>query len=324
MSDSDSLSLRLDNNDEPEEDIDENEVEKESQLKNLKIGVIGAGKLAYAIVCAIIGFTGIKAKNICVSGKTETNLTKFKDKGCEVTKRNYDVFTRFDCDIVFLCIHSSVIKQCYRISCDDKPIPFTVDYIPVPKHRINILSLVSGITLDQIVDCLIDRKQLEEFQLGIHRIVLNTAVAYGPKSGIGAIDVDPEDCDPLVKELLSSISTLETIPESEMDNLCSFSSSGLALSHCLSCGLVTAAYNLGFDIHSFHKMPAYAMLTAAQSVLKSEKSPLQLIEESTSLSSTSMSGLQLLNDLKYDLILETAFDAIIKAIVVSNQSNETE
>ena len=309
MSETDSLTLKY---------VPSVEADYETKnLKDIKIGIIGAGKLAYAIACGIIVHAGVSANNICVSAKTAKNLSKFREMGCEVTKRNYDIFTRFDCHIVFLCFNSSVIKQCYRIGSEDKPIPFTINYIPVPDHNLNVLSLISGVTSDQIFECLVNPRQTQEFTLAIHRLVLSTAVAYGRKCGFGAIDTDLEKCDPLVIELLSSISTLETMAESEMDNFCSFSTSGLLFSYYYSSGLSAAALNLGLQ-SKYKKMSAYAMLTAADAVLGSGKSPMDLFDECLSISSNTLPAIYRLKDLDIDWVLETAFDAICKRIQVSN------
>jgi len=50
--------------------------------------------------------------------------------------------------------------------------------------------------------------------------MLNTAVAYG--LGLGAVDVEPDGkkCSPIIRDLLTSFSKLEYIPETQMDFAC--------------------------------------------------------------------------------------------------------
>jgi pyrroline-5-carboxylate reductase len=112
-----------------------------------------------------------------------------------------------------------------------RPHPFTTNFIPNQKHPLFILSLVSGVSLDKILACLINPEYFEEYIIAMHRIMLNTAVAYG--EGLGAIDVEPdgENCCSIIRNLLTSISKLEYIPETEMDSVCALGGNGLAFAY---------------------------------------------------------------------------------------------
>ena len=95
-----------------------------------KIGLIGAGKVADAIVRGLMQYAKVDPKRIHVSAKTTKNLEAFKQKGCHITKRNYDIFAKYDCDVVFLCFHGNVIKQCYKAGGSD-PTPSQRTSFPI-------------------------------------------------------------------------------------------------------------------------------------------------------------------------------------------------
>jgi len=104
------------------------------ELSDAKIGFVGAGKIADSIIRGLMTYAKIDANRIFVAAKSTRNLEALKQKGCHVTKRSYDIFAKYDCDIVFLCFHGSVIKQCYKMG-GSRPHPFTTNFIPNQKHR---------------------------------------------------------------------------------------------------------------------------------------------------------------------------------------------
>jgi pyrroline-5-carboxylate reductase len=214
------------------------------ELSEAKFGFVGAGKIADAIIRGLITYTKVEANRIHVSAKSTKNLEALKQKGCHVTKRSYDIFAKYDCDIVFLCFHGSVIKQCYKMG-GSRPHPFTTNFIPNQKHPLYVLSLVAGVTLDQMRACLLNPEHPEKYMLEMHRIMVNTAVAYG--LGLGAIDVEPDSkkCSPVIRDLLTSMSKLEYIPESQMDSACALGGNGLAFAYYYISALADGAFKMG-------------------------------------------------------------------------------
>ena len=93
---------------------------------------------------------------------------------CElhITKRNIDLLTRYDCDIIFICVYGSVIRNCYKIG-DTRPHPLTVNFIPNMRHSLYILSMVSGLGFDSIKQVLLNPEHPEKYMLEMHRIALN-------------------------------------------------------------------------------------------------------------------------------------------------------
>jgi len=232
------------------------------ELTEAKIGFLGAGKMAMAIIQGLIKYAKVDPKKIHVSAKTTKNLEAMKGIGCHITKRNYDIFAKYDCDVVFLCFHGSVIKQCYKTG-GSRPHPLTTNYIPNMKHPLYVLSLVSGVTLDQIKACLLNPEHPEKYILEMHRICLNTASAYG--IGLGAIDVEADDkkCSPIVRDILSTVSKLEYIPENQMDAACALGGQGLAFVYYYINALADGAFKMGLNRPTAVKFAAKTAQCAA-------------------------------------------------------------
>lgn len=205
-----------------------------SDASNAKIGFVGAGNIATALITGLLGPGNVKPTQVHVAAPSTNNTEALKNKfsGLKTSKRSVDIFGKFDCDIVFLCVPSSAIRQLYSLGGPDRPVALTTNYIPNMKHKLFILSLISGFKISQIKQVLLNPDHPEKYQLEIHRMVVNHAVAYG--MGVGVIDVEPDSqklAAPL-RNLLSSVGKFEYLPEQMMDAACSLIGSGSAYVSC--------------------------------------------------------------------------------------------
>src|SRR5699024_1413391 len=139
--------------------------------------------------------------------------------GIRTTKRNIDIFGRYDCDVVFLAVNGNVIRNLYKLG-GTRPAPLTTNYIPNMRHPLYVLSLITGFTLKQIGECLLNPEKPDKYMIEMHRIVLNCAAAHG--MGMCCIDVEPDskNLSQPVRVLLQSIGKLEFMPEAQMDAAC--------------------------------------------------------------------------------------------------------
>lgn len=217
----------------------------------------------------------IDASRIHVAAPTEKNSAKFKAMGIKTTKRNIDLFGRFDCDVVFLACHGSVVAKCYSMG-GTRPHPITVNYIPNMKHPLRVISLISGFDLEKIKRVLLNPENPDKYLIEMHRVVVNASVAYG--AGICAIDCEPDsrNLNPLVRTLLSSVASLEYVPEAQMDAACAVCGAGLAFSFYFMDAMANGAFKMGLSRQMSVKLSAKTLMCAAQSLLESGKHPGEL------------------------------------------------
>ena len=71
-------------------------------LETAKIGIVGAGKMCESLVDGLINFGKIPSNRIHVAAPSVRNSERYKQLGCQTTKRNIDIFARYDCDVIFL------------------------------------------------------------------------------------------------------------------------------------------------------------------------------------------------------------------------------
>nr|XP_033789311.1 pyrroline-5-carboxylate reductase 3 isoform X4 [Geotrypetes seraphini] len=108
----------------------------ESLGRPLRVGFIGAGKMACAILEGMVLSDQIQATNVLVSAPSDKNLLKFKGCGCMVTHSNEAVVE--DCKVVFLATKPHVLPGVLKDISD-----------AVTKEHI-IISVAAGITLETL------------------------------------------------------------------------------------------------------------------------------------------------------------------------------
>ncbi|KAI1301188.1 Pyrroline-5-carboxylate reductase 3 [Halotydeus destructor] len=290
------------------------------ELKDAKIGFIGGGKMTEMLVTGLINFAKIEPAKIFIAAPTDKNLDKFKSMGIKTTKRNIDIFGRYDCDVVFLSVHGAVVADCYKLG-GTRPHPITVNYIPNMKHPIHVLSMISGWDVEKVKKVLLNPEHPDKYLLEIHRIVVNAAVAYG--AGISAVDCEPDSAklSPLVRTLLSSVSTLEHVPESQMDAACAILGAGLAFTFYFISSMADGAFKMGLSRPMAVKLAAKTVLCAAQSQLESGKHPGELRDAVCAPKGAAIYGIHILDKAEVQSGITAAVEAAHKRAQELAQAN---
>lgn len=287
---------------------------KTIDLETAKVGIIGAGKAAEYLVDGLVNFAKIPAKRIHVAAPTAKNTDRFKALGCNTTKRNIDIFARYDCDVIFLCFHGGVVKYCYKLG-GIRPHPITTNYIPNMKHAICILSMVSGVNLEQIRAVLLNPEHPKGYILETHRVMLNAAVAYG--LGICAIDVEPDSSklSASIRTLLSSMGRLEYVPESQMDAACAIAGNGLAFGYYFMNAMADGAFKMGLSRNMAIKFAAKTVHCGAQCLLESGRHPSELRDAVTAAGGPAIYGIHVLDKADVASGIQGAVEAAYKRAV---------
>lgn len=264
------------------------------KLEDAKIGIMGAGKIADALVQGFINYGKVSATRIHVAAPTSKNLENFKNYGCHVSKRDIDLFGRYDCDIVFVCVHGSVVRKCYK-NGGTRPSALCTNYIPYMRHPLYIVSLVSGCTIEQLKQTLVNPDHPEKYKIEGHRCMINTAAMYG--LGICAVDCEPESkkLSPCLRQLLTSVGKLEFVPESQMDAACAIGGSGLAFSYFFISALSDGAFKMGLSRPMALRFAAKTLSCAAQTQLESGKHPSELKDDVCAPSGAAIYGVHVLD-----------------------------
>ena len=137
---------------------------KAADVNTAKIGFVGAGKIAESIINGLVVYGKVDPKRIHVAAPSNNNTDRLKQNysGLKVTKRNLDIFGKFDCDIIFLAVNGNVIRNLYKLG-GSRPAPLTTNYIPNMKHPIYVLSLITGFQIEDLKKTLLNPEHPEKY-----------------------------------------------------------------------------------------------------------------------------------------------------------------
>ena len=279
-----------------------------------RIGFIGAGKIAEAIVKGLVHYSKVHPQCIYVSSKSGQSLDHFKQIGTVTTKRPYDIFGKFDCDVIFLVTHGYVVKACYQTG-GSRPMALTVNYIPNQRHAQYILSLAGGITTNEIKNTLLNPEKPEKYKMSLNRIMLNQCVAFG--NGVCGIDVEPDSKKyfPLVRDVISPMAPqIEYVPENQIDQVCAVAGNGLAFVYYFLSALADGGFKMGLSKQVAISFAAKTMNAAGTSLMESGKHAGDLRDSCVSPSGPAIYGIHLLDKQDCASGIASAVDAAYKRI----------
>ncbi|MGN0436730.1 MAG: pyrroline-5-carboxylate reductase [Wujia sp.] len=241
-----------------------------------KIGFIGCGNMASAIIGGLIKNSGIKADEIIAADPSEKALAKTKEQsGINTTTDN---ILAADADVLFLSV---------------KPI-FYEDVISQIKAKLLpkqiIVTIAPGKTLDWL------REQLGD-NVKIVRTMPNTPALVGAGiTGVCKNDLVTDEEFDYVMSLLGSFGLAEAIPERLMDVCVSVSGSSPAYVFMFIEAMADAAVADGMPRNQAYKFAAQAVLGSAQMVLETGKHPGELKDMVCSPGGTTIEAVRVLEE----------------------------
>ncbi len=238
----------------------------------LKIGFLGAGKMASALAKGFIASKIVSAKQIMASDVVEPARAAFeKDVGAAVTGSNAEVL-RFATVLVLAVKPGQVATVLNEI----KP-AFTTKHL--------LVSIAAGVTLTKLESAL-------PMKARVIRVMPNTPALVGAGASGYALGAHatPED-GALAQQLLSAVGVAFSVKESLLDAVTGLSGSGPAyvfqIIEALSDGGVAAG--LPRDVAT--QLAAQTLLGAAKMVLETGQHPGALKDMVTSPGGTTIDGL---------------------------------
>ncbi|MBO7736337.1 MAG: pyrroline-5-carboxylate reductase [Clostridia bacterium] len=191
--------------------------------KQFKLGVIGAGFMAYAIVKGAIESDFLRSNKIFVSDCNKEQLEKFKDYGCFTTTDNRRVAS--NCDYLLIAVKP---QQFLSVSEQIKDCEFS-----------NVISIMAGIDKNKIRTALPQAKK-------ICRVMPNLPCSIG--SGMVAADVSDfktQDDLQFFAGLFDSLGSYIFTEESKMHAVTGISGSGPAYVFLFIKSLIEAGKKQG-------------------------------------------------------------------------------
>ena len=227
---------------------------------NKKIGFIGCGNMARAMISGIVKSNLVSSENIIASNPSDKNLSKVKEEhNIIVTNDNIEV-ARFS-DIVILAV---------------KPYKYTevIEEIkPFLKKNVVIVTIAAGITLERM-------NSLLGMAAKVIRTMPNTPALVG--EGMSALcsntNTTPDELQDVL-EIFESFGKVEILEEKLIDVVPSVSGSSPAYVYMFIEALGDGAVLQGMPRDKAYTMAAQAVLGAAKMVLETGEHPGKLKDD---------------------------------------------
>lgn len=238
----------------------------------LKIGFLGAGKMASALAKGFVASKIVSPKQVIASDVNEAARAGFtKDTGATATALNGDVL-RF-ANVLVLAVKPNQISTVLN---EIKPF-FT------PKHL--LVSIAAGVTLAKLEDAL-------PLKSRVIRVMPNTPALVGAGASGYALGshANAEDGE-IAQQLLKAVGVAYEVKEALLDAVTGLSGSGPAYAFQIIEALSDGGVAAGLPRDAATRLAAQTMLGAAKMVLETGLHPGALKDMVTSPGGTTIEGL---------------------------------
>lgn len=253
-----------------------------------KIGFIGGGKMATAIMKGIINSNWCEAKNIFVSDKNEDAL--------KILEKEYAVQTSLDnieivknSKILLFAVKPFVLRDVLN---EIKPY-LTKEHI--------IFSIAAGISI----------KTMEEIvgDIPVVRIMPNTpALVNEGMSAICKGNFANEEHSQIALEIFKSVGKVVESDEKYIDIITAISGSGPAFYYYIIDEIAKAGEKLGLDYQTCLKLSAQTAYGAAKMIMETDVNPEQLIVNVTTPGGCTAVGNEVLKEQKISDVLSDTIE----------------
>ena len=256
----------------------------------MKIGFIGSGKMATALMKSVLKAGLAKGKDIMSSDKSEEQLRRVKGElGVNTANSNKDV-VRFS-DVVLLCVKPQDIDM-------------VLDEIRGEVKNKLVISIAAGVTI----------KRLESKIKGkVIRVMPNTpclvgemAAGYAPGKNVSEKDLE------IVKKILNTGGIAIQVNEKDLDAITGLSGSGPAFVAYLIDAFTEAGIKQGLERDVAYKLAVQTFLGTAKLLKETGISPKELIDMVSSPNGTTIAGRGILENSDVNKIMEKTVSAATK------------
>lgn len=255
-----------------------------------KIGFIGAGNMAYAIISGLIK-NNYKNHFIRISDTNTELLSQRKvELDVEVCKSNISLAK--ESEIIILAVKPQVLQQvCQELTNS-------------LKHKPLIISIAAGVKTKDIASWL-------ETDIAIIRTMPNTPALFNQGiTGVFANKLATQTDKKITNDILKSIGDSVWVEDEKMMNaITAISGSGPAYFFLMLETMITTAMDLGFDEKIAQKLCIKTMLGSAIVADKLENTPSELRNQVTSPNGTTQAAIESFQGQNFELIVAHAVKA---------------
>ena len=258
--------------------------------KNFKLGVIGCGFMASAIIKGAIESKVVDAKEVIVSDVSTISLGKIKEFGVSTTTDNNELVEKSEFVLFAVKPQSvgDVLCQIKGSKCN------------------KFISIMAGIKKQKIRDVFPNSK--------IARLMPNTPCSIG--AGAVGLDLSDFKCNrdkKFIKTLFSALASVVLVDEDKLNAVTGVSGSSPAYFYLFLKGIIESGVKHGLTYDDAKTLAVSTMIGAGKMVQQNnEKSLDDLINAVCSKGGTTIEAINTYNECELTKITEKAIDACVK------------
>lgn len=226
-----------------------------------KIGFIGCGNMAQAMIKGIVKSKNVSPENIFVSNPSEEKLKNVKREcGVNVTHDNKKV--ALNSDILILAVKPNKYGDVIKEIKDEV------------SRRAIIVTIAAGVSIDKV------RLFFKSDDVKVIRTMPNTPALVGEAmTALCASDNIKEEEVDLIRNLFDTFGKTELVEEKLMDVITGLSGSSPAYVYMFIEAMADGAVLQGMPREKAYKIAAQSVLGAAKMVLETKKHPGELKDQ---------------------------------------------
>ena len=262
-------------------------------LKNKKIGFIGGGNMAEAMIKGLLSASFIEAKNVFVSEPSEAKRdTLHAEYKIKVSADNRELVKK--CDIIILAVKPQIVQKVLR------------DIASLVGRDKLVISIAAGVPIAIMDDVLRGGKNKK---FSIVRTMPNTPALV--QEGVTAIasgqHVSKTDVK-IAHRIFEAVGRTVDVEEDQLDAVTGLSGSGPAYIFMLIEALSDAGVKMGLSREVANILTIQTVLGSAKLARESGKHPGELKDMVTSPAGTTISGLHALEEGSFHTTLMNAVE----------------
>jgi pyrroline-5-carboxylate reductase len=259
-------------------------------LKGLRIGFLGGGAMAEALLTGLLRTGLVAPSDIFISDINDDRLAQLRQKqGVNTAIDNRAVVN--EADVVILAVKPHIASAVLK------------EIASAAKPSQTFISIAAGVSISLVEDCL-------AVPVPVIRVMPNTACLVG--EGASAVSAGTHARGESVRvamAIFNAAGKAVEVPESLLDCVTGLSGSGPAYMYVILEGLIDGAVRLGLPADIARELAAQTMLGAAKMVLETAEHPANLKNKVTTPGGTTAAGLFALEEGALRAVLMKAVDA---------------
>ena len=269
----------------------------------MKIGFIGVGNMASAIIKGIITKEFVAANEVYLFDPMTEKVTAFaKEHGCQVSATTAELIEAVD--TVLLAVKPNVIESVLQ---ENKAL--------ITTKKTLLISIAAGTPLKKLAKFL----QTDE-EVPMIRVMpnVNAMIGEGAAAICGNAFASKEQILTVVA-LFESVGSAWELPEKDFSNFTALAGSSPAYAYLFIDSIARAGVKHGLPKELCNQIAAQAVLGSAKMILESKENPWTLIDRVCSPGGTTVAGLLALEEEKFIATVVKGIDATIARDQEMNQ-----